>query len=56
MAVPSGQQIDCQISHSAAIKYAADAWRFLLLNGQELAEKFHVKPEELMCSASLALH
>jgi hypothetical protein len=53
MAAPSGAHIDCQISHSAAgIKHVANAWRFLLTNGQVLADKFHIKPEELMWSAS----
>ena len=54
MAVPSesGAQIDCQISHSAAVNHVSDAWCFSLVNGQELADRFHMR-EELMLSISL---
>jgi len=48
MAVPPNAEIDCQVSHWSAVAHVADAWRFLLLHGKDLAAEHNVKPEEVM--------
>ncbi|KAG6853163.1 hypothetical protein C0991_006451 [Blastosporella zonata] len=41
-------QVDCQVAHASYIERVSDAWRFLLLNGKDLAAKHNVQPDELM--------
>ncbi|KAG5641669.1 hypothetical protein DXG03_004518 [Asterophora parasitica] len=48
VAVPPNAQIDCMVVHSTAVTRVANAWRFLLLQGKDLAAKHNVKPEDLM--------
>ncbi|KAF8064152.1 hypothetical protein FPV67DRAFT_1698491 [Lyophyllum atratum] len=48
MAVPPNGEIDCQISHWTTVARVADAWRFLLLYGKDLAAEHNIKPEEVM--------
>ncbi|KAJ7619431.1 hypothetical protein FB45DRAFT_930778 [Roridomyces roridus] len=51
VAVPAGQQIDCQVVHQAAFARTNDAWEFLLNNGVELAGKWNVSPQSLILIA-----
>ncbi|KAG6908041.1 hypothetical protein DXG01_006403 [Tephrocybe rancida] len=48
MVVLPHAQVDCQIVHASSFERVADAWRFLLLNGKDLAAKHNVQPGELM--------
>jgi len=52
MAVPPSSQVDCQIVHSSTIVDIANAWRFLLFTGKELATRHDLNPEDIMLSPS----
>ncbi|KAJ7482313.1 hypothetical protein B0H11DRAFT_2022664 [Mycena galericulata] len=48
VAVPPGQQIDCQIVHETALTRMGDAWKFLLDNAVDLGKKWNVPPESFI--------
>ncbi|KAF7966754.1 hypothetical protein HWV62_37209 [Athelia sp. TMB] len=48
VAVPSGKQIDVAVHHEISIAPVVDAWKYLLENGESLAQDAGVKPEELI--------
>ncbi|RDB19620.1 hypothetical protein Hypma_013247 [Hypsizygus marmoreus] len=48
IAVPPNAQIDCLVIQSSFISHIGGAWRFLLLDGKDLAMKYGIKPEEIM--------
>lgn len=52
VAVPSGKQIDVAVHHEISIAPVVDAWKYLLENGESLAQDAGVKPEELILGIS----
>lgn len=50
LGVLPGQQMDCQVEHTARLTKVAHGWRFLLEHGKALGARFGVLPEELILS------
>ncbi|KAJ7141866.1 hypothetical protein C8R43DRAFT_584498 [Mycena crocata] len=48
VAVPPGEQIDCQIVHQSALTKIQEAWQFLLNNAVSLGRKWNVAPESII--------
>ena len=49
--VPPQSEHNVQVIHDAFVTSTDAAWRYLLDNGKELAQKHGIAPEELMLGA-----
>ncbi|KAH7905878.1 hypothetical protein BJ138DRAFT_1226523, partial [Hygrophoropsis aurantiaca] len=56
VAVPPHAQIDVAATHEAYVTSTHEAWRYLLANGQSLAEEASVKPHELILITRAGTH